>query len=43
MRVERFPLAGERAVQVKLVLELIDPITGDTASLETRVRVGSAL
>ena len=43
MRVERLPLTDGRAVQVELILELSDPVTGDSVSLETRVRVGSAL
>ena len=43
MRIERLPLAGARAVQVVLILELADPVTGDAVSLETRVRIGSAL
>jgi prepilin-type N-terminal cleavage/methylation domain-containing protein len=42
-RVERLPQAGERAVQVKLVLELTDPRSGDSVGLETRVRVGGDL
>jgi len=42
-RVERLPQAGERAVQVVLVLELTDTHTGDSVSLETRVRVGGDL
>ena len=43
LRVERLPLVNGRAVQVSLVLELADTVTGDIVSLETRVRVGSAL
>jgi prepilin-type N-terminal cleavage/methylation domain-containing protein len=42
-RVERLPQAGDRAVQVVLVLELTDPRIGDSVSLETRVRVGGDL
>ena len=43
MRINRLPLAAGRAVQVELMLELADPVTGDSVSLETRVRVGGAL
>ena len=42
-RVERVSHAGKRAVQVVLLLELTDPLTGNNVSLETRVRVGGML
>jgi hypothetical protein len=42
-RVERLPLEGMNTVQVILVLELSDPMTGEEVSLEARVRVGGAL
>jgi prepilin-type N-terminal cleavage/methylation domain-containing protein len=42
-RVERLPLAAGRDVVVDLTLELASPVTGETVSLNTRVRVGGAL
>ena len=42
-RVERIPQNGDRAVTVDLTLELTSPVTGETVSLNTRVRVGGAL
>ena len=42
-RVERLPLNGDRHVLVDLTLELTSPMTGETVSLNTRIRVGSAL
>ncbi len=42
-RVERLPLGVYRHVLVDLILELTSPVTGETVSLNTRVRVGGAL
>ena len=42
-RVERVPQNGDRSVIVDLTLELTDPVTTETVSLNTRVRVGGAL
>ncbi len=42
-RVERIPLGGGRAQLIDLTLALTDPQTGETVSLNTRVRVGGAL
>lgn len=42
-RVERLPQKGERVVQVVLELDLTDPRSGDSVSLNTRVRVGGDL
>ena len=42
-RVERIPQNGDRAVTVDLTLELTSPVTGETVSLNTRIRVGGAL
>ncbi len=42
-RVERLPLGAGRHVIVDLTLELTSPITSETVSLNTRVRVGGAL
>jgi hypothetical protein len=42
-RVERLSQLGERAAQVVLVLELTDSGSGDSVSLETRVRFGGDL
>jgi prepilin-type N-terminal cleavage/methylation domain-containing protein len=42
-RVERLPLNGDRHVLVDLTLELTSPVSGETVSLHTRVRVGGAL
>jgi hypothetical protein len=42
-RVERLPLGMGRDVIVDLTLELASPVTGETVSLNTRVRVGGAL
>jgi len=42
-RVERMPQNGDRAVTVDLTLELTSPVTGETVSINTRVRVGGAL
>ena len=42
-RVERIPQDGDRMVTVDLTLALTSPVTGETASLNTRIRVGSAL
>ena len=42
-RVERLPLAAGRHIIVVLALELASPVTGETVSLTTRVRVGGAL
>jgi prepilin-type N-terminal cleavage/methylation domain-containing protein len=42
-RVERLPQSGMPAVQVVLLLELTDTRSGDSVSLETRVRVGGDL
>lgn len=39
--VERIPIGSDRAQLVRLQLELTSPITGETVSLQTRVRVGS--
>lgn len=42
-RVERLPLNGGQNVLVDLTLELTSPVTGETVSLNTRVRIGGAL
>ena len=42
-RVERIPQNGDRAVTVDLTLALTSPVTGETVSLNTRIRVGGAL
>ena len=42
-RVERIPQAADRAQTVDLTLALTSPVTGETVSLNTRIRVGSAL
>ena len=42
-RVERLPQNGDRAVTVDLTLALTSPVTGETVSLNTRIRVGGAL
>ncbi len=42
-RVERLPLGSDREQTVDLILELTSPVTGETVSLNTRVRVGGAL
>ncbi|MCZ6853900.1 MAG: prepilin-type N-terminal cleavage/methylation domain-containing protein [Gammaproteobacteria bacterium] len=42
-RVERIPPVGGGPVQIDLTLVLADPRTGQTFSLQTRVRVGGAL
>lgn len=42
-RVERIPQDGDRAVTVDLTLALTSPVTGETVSLNTRIRVGGAL
>ena len=42
-RVERIPQGAGRALLVDLTLVLTDPQTGETVSLNTRVRVGGAL
>jgi len=39
--VERIPIGSDRAQLVRLQLELTSPLTGETVSLQTRVRVGS--
>jgi len=42
-RVERLPLNDGRYVLVDLTLELTSPVSGETVSLHTRLRVGGAL
>ncbi len=42
-RVERISMSTERVQLVDLILELTSPITGETVSLQTQVRVGGAL
>ena len=42
-RVERLPQNGDRHVLVDLTLSLTSPATGETVSLNTRIRVGGAL
>jgi hypothetical protein len=42
-RVERLPLNGGRHVLVDLTLELTNPVSRETVSINTRVRVGGAL
>lgn len=39
--VERIPIGSDRAQLVRLQLELTSPLTGETVSLQTQVRVGS--
>jgi prepilin-type N-terminal cleavage/methylation domain-containing protein len=43
LRVERVPQGGDRSQVVDLTLELTSPASGETVSLNTRVRVGGAL
>jgi len=43
LRVERVPQGGDRSQLVDLTLELTSPASGETVSLNTRVRVGGAL
>lgn len=42
-RVERLSLAGGRRLLIDLTLELTSPVSGESVSLHTRVRVGAAL
>ena len=42
-RVERIPQAGDRSQTVDLTLALTSPVTSETVSLNTRIRVGGAL
>ncbi len=42
-RVERLPLGSDRNQTVDLILELTSPVSNETVSLNTRVRVGGAL
>jgi prepilin-type N-terminal cleavage/methylation domain-containing protein len=42
-RVERVPQNGDRSQIVDLTLELTNPLSGETVSLNTRVRVGGEL
>lgn len=42
-RVERLPQNGDRLMLVELTLELTNPLSSETVSLNTRVRIGGAL
>ena len=43
LRVERMPLGGDRMQRVALTLELSGPVSGETVTLQTQVRIGGAL
>lgn len=43
LRIERLPVAADRAQLVDITLELSNPETGATTRLDTRIRVSSAL
>jgi prepilin-type N-terminal cleavage/methylation domain-containing protein len=43
LRIERLPLAADRAQLLDITLELSNPETGETTRLDTRIRVSSAL
>jgi prepilin-type N-terminal cleavage/methylation domain-containing protein len=43
LRVERLPLGSNRMQRVDLTLELTGPISGETVTLQTQVRIGGAL